>query len=349
MLANYTSTGFPPSAFYSYPQTLSLNPSLLHTSSTLASANPPLSSPPSSSSSSSTQLQIPGQPTQVQLQHSSNFSSPSGTPSRTALSSVLNGLLSAKALISPNQIVRTIATMGAAEVELPMRLQVLSKIRDCAGNDFYQAWAQNTEAMDIIREWLKNAVMSKTAEWEETIMPLLHVRIFPGLCFAPLAFAFSAVFMPTFLFAFCNQVIDRLPLTVESLRSSKIGKVIIKLKEISTSSGELIFSEANIEVRQYVWTETICPNQEKVDMISLSARAYPSELSGQKNTVLLPQGDIHWFLSKTAHYWKIISRLSFFSFLYGMLSALLFFSPRCLPLDIHVSNSMHFYVLFAKI
>lgn len=96
--------------------------------------------------------------------------------SRSALSSVLNGLLSAKTLISPNQIVRTIATIGATEVELPMRLQVLSKIRDCAGNDFYQAWAQNTEAMDIIREWLKNA-MSKTNEWEETVMPLLHVRI----------------------------------------------------------------------------------------------------------------------------------------------------------------------------
>ena len=34
------------------------------------------------------------------------------------------------------------------------------------------------------------------------------------------------------------QVIDRLPLTLESLKNAKIGKVIIKLKESSSNSGE---------------------------------------------------------------------------------------------------------------
>jgi len=97
--------------------------------------------------------------------------------------------------------------MGPSEVDLTMRLQVLSKIRDYAGNDFYQAWSSNSEAMEIIRDWLKGAVTSKTGDWDETVMPLLHV-------------------------------IDRLPLTIESLKSSKIGKVILKLKDTSSSSGE---------------------------------------------------------------------------------------------------------------
>ena len=68
--------------------------------------------------------------------------------------------------------------MGSSEVDLSLRLQVLLKIRDYAGNDFYQAWASNLEAMDIIRDWLKSAVTSRTGEWDETVMPLLHVRCF---------------------------------------------------------------------------------------------------------------------------------------------------------------------------
>ena len=158
MLANYSHQtqhgpgGYPPTAYYSYPPhapPLSLNPSLLHTS-----PSSPLT---------------PNQP-------NGPVAGPSN-PSKSSLISVLNGLLSPKSLPnSPAQIVRTIMAMGPSEVDLSLRLQVLLKIRDYAGNDFYQAWASNLEAMDIIRDWLKGAVTSKTGDWDETIMPLLHVR-----------------------------------------------------------------------------------------------------------------------------------------------------------------------------
>ncbi|KAF8499299.1 hypothetical protein JB92DRAFT_2982445 [Gautieria morchelliformis] len=185
MLANYnhqaqhTPTGYPPTAYYSYPPhapPLSLNPSLLHTSPPVTHAQPnvPVAGP--------------------------------STPSKATLTNLLNGLLSAKGLPnSPAHIVRAIMTMGPSEVELSLRLQILLKIRDYAGNDFYQAWASNLEAMDIIRDWLKGAVTSKTGDWDETVMPLLHV-------------------------------IDRLPLTLEILKNTKLGKVILKLKESSSNS-----------------------------------------------------------------------------------------------------------------
>ena len=155
MLVNYSNQtthspgSYAPTTYYSYTShtpTLSLNPSLLHTSSlTHSQPNGPVAGP--------------------------------STPSKSSLTSILNGLLSAKGLPnSPSQIVRTIMTMGPSEVELSLRLQVLLKIRDCAGNDFYQAWASNLEAMEIIRDWLRATVASKTGEWDETIMPLLHVR-----------------------------------------------------------------------------------------------------------------------------------------------------------------------------
>ncbi|KAF8529229.1 hypothetical protein BU17DRAFT_37395 [Hysterangium stoloniferum] len=175
-------TGYAPAAFFSYSTpALTLNPSLLHNISH-APVNQSLSQ-----------------------QINSPVAGPS-VPTKATLTNVLNGLLSAKGLpSSPMQIVRTIVSMGPSEVDLSVRLQVLSKIRDYAGNDFYQAWSSNSEAMEIIRDWLKGAVTSKTGDWDETVMPLLHV-------------------------------IDRLPLTIDSLKSSKIGKVILKLKDTSSSS-----------------------------------------------------------------------------------------------------------------
>ena len=168
MLANYSQQtqhgqgSYSPTQYYSYQShapPLSLNPSLLHTS-------------PSSISSPV----APDQPNGPVAGLSNS--------SKSSLTSVLNSLLSPKGLPnSPTQLVRTITAIGPSEVELSLRLQVLLKIRDYAGNDFYQAWASNLEAMDIVRDWLKGAVTSKTGEWDETIMPLLHVR--PFTCVSP--------------------------------------------------------------------------------------------------------------------------------------------------------------------
>ncbi|KAI0766177.1 hypothetical protein BD413DRAFT_572014 [Trametes elegans] len=88
---------------------------------------------------------------------------------------------------------------GIAEVDVQTRLDVISKIRNNAGNHYYRAWADNIDAVDVIREWLKSAFQGRDdQQMVETIMPLL-------------------------------QIIDRLPLSLDKLKQSKLGKVIMKL------------------------------------------------------------------------------------------------------------------------
>ena len=66
---------------------------------------------------------------------------------------------------------------GSQEVDPQTRLEILTKIRDNAGNHYFRAWAENEIAMDITKEWLKLACSSKAdPQLVETIMPLLHVR-----------------------------------------------------------------------------------------------------------------------------------------------------------------------------
>ncbi|KAI0706944.1 hypothetical protein C8T65DRAFT_221484 [Cerioporus squamosus] len=113
-----------------------------------------------------------------------------------------------KPLIQPNsftgagavsQLVDIIDDYGIAEVEAATRLEILTKIRDNAGNHYFRAWVDNAIAMDIVREWLKLAFSGRTdPQMVETIMPILHI-------------------------------IDRLPLTIEKLKLSKLGRLIMKL------------------------------------------------------------------------------------------------------------------------
>ncbi|KAF9446742.1 hypothetical protein P691DRAFT_776657 [Macrolepiota fuliginosa MF-IS2] len=85
------------------------------------------------------------------------------------------------------------------EADPSIRLEILTKIRDGAGNHYFRAWSENTRAMDITREWLKAAYTANDeSPLIETIMPLLHI-------------------------------IDRLPLTLETLKASKLGKLVVKL------------------------------------------------------------------------------------------------------------------------
>ena len=68
------------------------------------------------------------------------------------------------------------ATKSANEMPSSIRFEVLTKLRDNAGNHFFRAWADNVDAMDIFREWLKaGAARKDDGALEETIMPLLHV------------------------------------------------------------------------------------------------------------------------------------------------------------------------------
>ena len=90
-----------------------------------------------------------------------------------------------KPLIQPNsftgagavsQLVDILDDYGIAEVEAPTRLEILTKIRDNAGNHYFRAWVDNATAMDIVREWLKLAFTGRNdSQLVETIMPILHV------------------------------------------------------------------------------------------------------------------------------------------------------------------------------
>ncbi|KAH0839546.1 hypothetical protein J3R83DRAFT_432 [Lanmaoa asiatica] len=98
-----------------------------------------------------------------------------------------------------NSLVSHIDDFGSQDVDPTTRLEILTKIRDNAGNHYFRAWLENIAAMDITREWLKAGLMAKSDSLlVETIMPLLHI-------------------------------VDRLPMTVDALKASKLGKIIVKL------------------------------------------------------------------------------------------------------------------------
>ena len=89
-----------------------------------------------------------------------------------------------KPLLQPNQftgagavsdLADKIIALDIADIEGPLRLEILTKIRDNAGNHYFRAWVENEDAMDITREWLKAAAKGDD-QLVETIMPLLHVR-----------------------------------------------------------------------------------------------------------------------------------------------------------------------------
>ncbi len=72
---------------------------------------------------------------------------------------------------------------GVQEVDPPTRWEILTKIRDNAGNHYFRAWVENEDAMTVTREWLKLAYNGKdNAQLVETIMPLLHVSATINLC-----------------------------------------------------------------------------------------------------------------------------------------------------------------------
>lgn len=97
------------------------------------------------------------------------------------------------------QLVSRIVEYGISEVSGQTRLDILTKIRDNAGNNYFRAWLENISAMDVARDWLKaGAAINADNQVLETVMPLLHIA-------------------------------DRLPFTGETLVSSKIGKIVRKL------------------------------------------------------------------------------------------------------------------------
>ena len=75
-----------------------------------------------------------------------------------------------------SQLVKILDEFGINEVDVAIRLEILTKIRDNAGNHYFRAWVDNLVAMEVVREWLKLAFVGRSdSQLVETIMPILHV------------------------------------------------------------------------------------------------------------------------------------------------------------------------------
>ncbi|KAL4241493.1 hypothetical protein ABKN59_000054 [Abortiporus biennis] len=221
----------PPQPQYSYqsqpPQHLSINPSFVHTTPShfhqqqLARSAPQqpqhistgtlspyiLNSPPNTNVLSPTSSVVSASSFYMQATpatHAVNSAPPPPTPEQRK-EKLLAGL---KPLLQPSSFtgagaVQTLTNLldnyGAQEIEPQIRLEVLTKIRDNAGNHYFRAWVENEVAMEITRDWLKMACTARgDTQSVETIMPLLHI-------------------------------IDRLPLSLETLIQTKLGRIIMRL------------------------------------------------------------------------------------------------------------------------
>lgn len=75
-----------------------------------------------------------------------------------------------------SQLTTYITAYGISDVDIPVRLEILSKIRDNAANHYFRAWAENSNAMAILKNWLAESGNAPMDSLEfQTTMPLLHV------------------------------------------------------------------------------------------------------------------------------------------------------------------------------
>ncbi|KAG6918492.1 hypothetical protein DXG01_013852 [Tephrocybe rancida] len=182
-----------------------LSPQALHDpSSSILSSLMPSSFYAQPSPSSSSQQQQHSQQSQQPPRTQQPPAPPRKTPQelKVEFQATLRPLLVSSAFTGAGAVsilADAITDYGAAEVDANIRLEILTKMRDGAGNHYFRAWSENMSAMGITRDWLK-AGLSANAESPlvETIMPLLHI-------------------------------IDRLPMTLETLKNSKLGKIVVKL------------------------------------------------------------------------------------------------------------------------
>lgn len=95
-----------------------------------------------------------------------------------------------KPLLQPNsftgagaiaKLASHIENYGVLKVDVPTRLEVLTKIRDNAGNHYFRAWAESSPAMHVTKKWLNDSLSENDVALAATTMPLLHVRSAFGL------------------------------------------------------------------------------------------------------------------------------------------------------------------------
>ncbi|TFK64898.1 hypothetical protein BDN72DRAFT_889470 [Pluteus cervinus] len=219
--------GISPAYYQHHPPQGTLSPQALHSPNTLSSIAP-------ISTTSFYAVHQPQQPvpsTSQQPQLPPPEKGPKTPQNKQQFENSIRPLLLASAFTGAQAVqtlVQRIDDYGSQEVDAAMRLEILTKIRDGAGNPYFRAWSENSIAIDITREWLKAAFTSKSDALVETIMPLLHI-------------------------------IDRLPLSVDSLKASKLGKLVVKVvKDPPTSAIKDMAS--NIERR---WRELLLNSTEQ--------------------------------------------------------------------------------------
>lgn len=114
-----------------------------------------------------------------------------------------------------NSIISLLTKSKWDDINCSTRVEILTKIRDNAGKEFYKVWAKNPGAMEVLRDWLKATVTEEG--WDDTLMPLLFI-------------------------------IDRLPLGVQELQASKIARVLIKVVK-DPPNGAVKDLASNIEAK----------------------------------------------------------------------------------------------------
>ncbi|KAL4075571.1 hypothetical protein J3A83DRAFT_4356840 [Scleroderma citrinum] len=205
-----------PAHFYSHPPSsqvqTTLSPHVLH------SPSAPQGSTPFYASSTGSASMV------------TTVSAPNSEAEKLKLATDIRPLLQPNAFTGAgavNTLVSHLDTFGSQDVDATLRLEILTKIRDNAGNHYFRAWLENTAAMDITREWLKAGLTAKSDSLlVETIMPLLHI-------------------------------VDRLPMTVDALKASKLGKIIVKLvKEPPAAAVKDMASNLERKWRQLVEAAT---------------------------------------------------------------------------------------------
>lgn len=155
----------------------------------------------------------------AQNTESISFAGPSSAPNG-GLSPTYRDILTPKTIdkspeATANSIISLLSKSKWDDIDCPTRVEILTKIRDNAGKEFYKVWAKNPGAMEIVRDWLKGTVTEEG--WDDTLMPLLFI-------------------------------IDRLPLGVQDLQASKIARVLIKVVK-DPPNGAVKDLASNIEAK----------------------------------------------------------------------------------------------------
>ncbi|KAI0751637.1 hypothetical protein C8Q80DRAFT_1218314 [Daedaleopsis nitida] len=198
----------------------------------------PSSAPHASTSHASQPTTVPTPPNSTPS--ASSAPSPAPTPKVSPEQRRVDLNRGVKPLIQPtsftgagavSQLVNIIDDYGIPEVETATRLDILTKIRDNAGNHYFRAWVDNPVAMEIIREWLKLAFVGRAEpQLAETIMPILHI-------------------------------IDRLPMNLDKLKASKLGKLIMRLVK-DPPSPAIQDMASNLERK---WRKMLTSEPDKMD------------------------------------------------------------------------------------